>query len=279
MQITPERLQHEVGIIWVEDITALDYVREDLWTWCASRQQRPPWDGHDGRMIGYGVLAADAPHNGYPGQFSRRVFWLNTHDRDSGRMYLTGAPMEAVDPRTVAPGVPGVLTDHALGLRFSRGNDAVLLSSPDVPDNYREMAWLGYDLPTGFGRRMPPTGDKARPLACPHCHEDSLTLHAAQLHGVGGDIDINVILRDPPEAHELPTQWPLPEAVIRITLQCSMCQQWAGVEIRDVRALATCFRLVALDGPPADADDDAQETSGGENYRPSSADPGGGPPP
>jgi hypothetical protein len=62
----------------------------------------------EGRRVGYAVLRPDAPHDPQlPGNFTRRVFFLKDHDRDSDPdgVYSYGAPAEAVDPRTITPGV------------------------------------------------------------------------------------------------------------------------------------------------------------------------------
>jgi hypothetical protein len=54
------------------------------------------------------------------------VFWLKDYDRDSGHgTYLeVSAPSEAVDPRTVAPGVSGQLTARAWGGAVGRAAPA-----------------------------------------------------------------------------------------------------------------------------------------------------------
>jgi hypothetical protein len=45
------------------------------------------------------------------------VFWLLPHDRDTDPegLYATGAPAEAVDPRTLAPGSKGCKTERSEG--------------------------------------------------------------------------------------------------------------------------------------------------------------------
>lgn len=108
----------EQSIVWEEDIDDLDYVREFVVE--ANTRQRPvPWgDNREGRRVGYAVLFADSRNDGRPGTFNRRVFFLKDYDRDSdpeGPYSDYGAPSEAVDPRTVAPGVPGTITDRAWG--------------------------------------------------------------------------------------------------------------------------------------------------------------------
>jgi len=108
------QLGREVGVVWVDDVENPDYVRELVINWADTRQGPIHWDGA-GRMIGYSVLAADTPNNGHPCCFTRRVFVLYSRDRDSdpNGLYETGAPCEAVDPRTVRPCHCGVITDRA----------------------------------------------------------------------------------------------------------------------------------------------------------------------
>lgn len=112
-----EDLNQEESITWLEDIDKLDYVRQILTT-LPTRKRAPRRSRISGRLVGYGVLKATAPAElDNPGMFMRRVFTLASHDRDSqpDGVYKVGAPMEAVDPRTVAAGVPGRLTDRAWG--------------------------------------------------------------------------------------------------------------------------------------------------------------------
>ena len=110
--LKPDQLRHEGRIVWLRDIGPLDCVREDLWQ-VPFRRRAPRKGALPGRLVGYAELRPDAP--GDNGRFWRRVFWLKEYDRDSGAgPYLrVGAPCEAVDPRTVAPGVPGELTERA----------------------------------------------------------------------------------------------------------------------------------------------------------------------
>ncbi len=65
------------------------------------------------------MLRSDAPGDGgSPETFKRRVFWIKEHDRSEqpDGVYKSDAPSEAVDPRTVTPGVWGGRTDRALGV-------------------------------------------------------------------------------------------------------------------------------------------------------------------
>ena len=106
----------EINIVWDEDISHLDYVREIV-VYARTRQRPVPWHG-EGRRVGYTVLSKEAPNFAEPGEsrmFLRRLFFLLEHDRDRDPdgVYSTGAPMEAVDPRTVRPNVKGQLTERA----------------------------------------------------------------------------------------------------------------------------------------------------------------------
>ncbi len=99
--ITVDDLQYEESICWLEDISGLRYVREIVFI--AARWRRKPLRCAAGRVVGYSVLRSDAPNNGLPGTFTRRIFWLATHDP-----YDAVAPYEAVAPASVVPGRRGV---------------------------------------------------------------------------------------------------------------------------------------------------------------------------
>ncbi|MFI5635650.1 DUF6009 family protein [Streptomyces sp. NPDC051664] len=113
--IDPEELAHEADLVWLEDPAELDYVRQSL-DRLPSRRGRPAYH-RDGRMVGYAVLGEDARPSRASGTFRRRVFWLLPHDRDEQPegLYATGAPSEAVDPRTIAPRVKGYKTQRSEG--------------------------------------------------------------------------------------------------------------------------------------------------------------------
>jgi hypothetical protein len=117
--LTPLSLTAEEAIVWLEDTTAFEYVREHFQL-CGTRRRGPAFDFHrSGRIVGYAVLRAAARNNsGIPHLFLRRVFWVKPHDRseDPTGCYAADVPAEAIDPRTVRPGVPGELTDRARGL-------------------------------------------------------------------------------------------------------------------------------------------------------------------
>ncbi|MFJ3213786.1 DUF6009 family protein [Streptomyces flaveolus] len=113
--ITEDEILHETDLVWLEDPADLDYVRQSL-DRLPNRKGKPAYH-RDGRMIGYAVLGATAKPSRASGTFRRRVFWLLPHDRDSepDGLYSTGAPAEAVDPRTLEPRVKGYKTERSEG--------------------------------------------------------------------------------------------------------------------------------------------------------------------
>jgi hypothetical protein len=113
--IAEEEISHEAEIVWLEDIDKLDYVRQSL-DRLPTRRGKPAYH-RDGRMIGYATLATSAKASRSSGTFRRRVFWLLPHDRDADPegLYSTGAPAEAVDPRTLGPRDRGRKTERSEG--------------------------------------------------------------------------------------------------------------------------------------------------------------------
>ncbi|MFF1732012.1 DUF6009 family protein [Streptomyces sp. NPDC058247] len=107
-------LEHEDEIVWTEDVETLDYVRQSIELSISTRRKPVAWQG-SGRRVGYAVLRLDAPSGDEPVRFARRVFWVKGYDRSEqpNGTYEYSAPSEAVDPRTVAPGVWGELTESA----------------------------------------------------------------------------------------------------------------------------------------------------------------------
>lgn len=107
------QLTDEAEVIWLEDPENLDYVRQAL-DKVSTRRGRPRYE-RDGRMVGYTNLAADADRDPDSGLFARRTFFLLPHDRDNSPQgpYDEGAPGEAVDPRTIAPGKVGSKTERS----------------------------------------------------------------------------------------------------------------------------------------------------------------------
>lgn len=113
--ITDDEIAHETELVWLEDITDLDYVRQSL-DRLPSRRGKPAYH-RDGRLVGYAHLGPDAKASRSSGTFRRRVFWLLPHDRDTEPegLYATGAPAEAIDPRTLNPGRRGRKTERSEG--------------------------------------------------------------------------------------------------------------------------------------------------------------------
>ncbi|MFE4263153.1 DUF6009 family protein [Streptomyces sp. NPDC056883] len=113
--IAEEEILHEADLVWLEDISRLDYVRQSL-DRLPTRRGRPAYH-RDGRIVGYAVLGAGAKPSRSSGTFRRRVFWLLPHDRDTDPegLYASGAPAEAVDARTLAPGIKGSKTERSEG--------------------------------------------------------------------------------------------------------------------------------------------------------------------
>ncbi|NNJ08598.1 transcription factor, partial [Streptomyces sp. PKU-MA01144] len=110
--ITEDEIRDESEIIWLEDVTRLDYVRQSL-DRLPTRTGKPPYH-RDGRMVGYALLGPRAKASRSSGTFRRRVFWLLPHDRDAAPegLYAMGAPAEAVDPRTIAARTKGYKTER-----------------------------------------------------------------------------------------------------------------------------------------------------------------------
>jgi hypothetical protein len=113
--ITEDEIIHEVAFVWLEDFDRLDYVRQSL-DRLPTRRGKPAYH-RAGRMIGYALLGPRARPSHSSGTFRRRVFWLLPHDRDIDPqgLYATGAPAEAVDPRTLVPGLKGRKTARSEG--------------------------------------------------------------------------------------------------------------------------------------------------------------------
>ncbi|MEU1090636.1 DUF6009 family protein [Streptomyces sp. NPDC005576] len=113
--ISEDEISHESDLVWLEDVTELDYVRQSL-DRLPTRRGKPPYH-RDGRMIGYALLSPAAKASRSSGTFRRRVFWLLPHDRDAQPegLYASGAPAEAVDPRTLSAGAKGYKTERSEG--------------------------------------------------------------------------------------------------------------------------------------------------------------------
>lgn len=110
----------ESRIVWLLPINDLDYVREVVVNTRRRKGQPPYYRGFI--IVGYSELSENAKSTRPAYEFFRRVFWLRDNDRkapnDDGG-YQKGAPGEAIDPRTVSPGVMGKLTERAWGKPLS----------------------------------------------------------------------------------------------------------------------------------------------------------------
>ncbi|MFF3015428.1 MULTISPECIES: DUF6009 family protein [unclassified Streptomyces] len=111
--ISDDEIHHEVDLVWLEDVTELDYVRQSL-DRLPTRRGKPAYH-RDGRLVGYAQLDSKAKPSRSSGTFRRRVFWLLPHDRDTvpDGLYASGAPAEAVDPTTLAAGSRGRKTERS----------------------------------------------------------------------------------------------------------------------------------------------------------------------
>ncbi|MFF4648048.1 DUF6009 family protein [Streptomyces sp. NPDC001389] len=111
--ISDDEIHHEIDLVWLEDVTELDYVRQSL-DRLPTRRGKPAYH-RDGRLVGYAQLGPQAKPSRSSGTFRRRVFWLLPHDRDTlpDGLYATGAPAEAVDPTTLAAGSKGRKTERS----------------------------------------------------------------------------------------------------------------------------------------------------------------------
>ncbi|MFF1779930.1 DUF6009 family protein [Streptomyces virginiae] len=111
--ISDDEIHHEVDLVWLEDVTELDYVRQSL-DRLPTRRGKPAYH-RDGRLVGYAQLGPQAKASRSSGTFRRRVFWLLPHDRDTvpDGLYACGAPAEAVDPTTLTAGSKGRKTQRS----------------------------------------------------------------------------------------------------------------------------------------------------------------------
>ncbi len=111
----------ETAIVWLEDISGRDYVRQGWRGSCGSAKISPPngWalkgDGWRSRLVGYAKVDHEEvrhyrrAHGDQFLPFFRRIFTLKSCDRGEPDCrsdgYAIDTPAEAVDPRTVSPNV------------------------------------------------------------------------------------------------------------------------------------------------------------------------------
>lgn len=107
-------LTEEDGLVWLEDVEKLDYVRP-IFVGASTRAGRLPWRPSQGRLVGYTTVSEN--NTGVPNHFMRRAFYLHDHDRDSDPTGVYGRnnyPTEAVDPRTLGPKLAGEKTPRVI---------------------------------------------------------------------------------------------------------------------------------------------------------------------
>lgn len=96
-----ELLRDEISIKWLENPGRFRYLREAV-VLTPSRNQSVQLGGSGRRLIGYGVLRSGVRGFGRPQRrWHRRRFWFVKDGDECGE----SLPAEAVDPRTVWPGV------------------------------------------------------------------------------------------------------------------------------------------------------------------------------
>jgi hypothetical protein len=113
--LVEQMLEQESDIVWTEDVSGLDYVRQRINCYANRRIGGMQFRGL-GRRVGYSTLKPGSPRTNNP-WWVRREFSVSRDDRSEqpAGVYEIGTPVEGVDPRTVAPGVLGTLTERAWG--------------------------------------------------------------------------------------------------------------------------------------------------------------------
>ena len=96
-------LAYEKSIVWLEDIGSIPYVRTVRVRCARSRRGRLRVNSGE-RVVGYAKLLPDAPRDPLTARYTRRLFYLKEADLD---LRAGQPPSNAVDPRTVLPGVAG----------------------------------------------------------------------------------------------------------------------------------------------------------------------------
>lgn len=96
-------LFYEKSIVWLCDVRSLPFVRVKQVHSAVSRRG-PIYLGGDARVVGYSKLTPNAPRNAQSKGYTRRVFYLRADDLGDA---AGPTPRNAVDPKTVFPGVSG----------------------------------------------------------------------------------------------------------------------------------------------------------------------------
>lgn len=101
-------LAYEKSVVWLEDISAIPFVRVVDVRCARSRRGRLRLSGGQ-RVVGYSKLMADAPRDPDTKRFTRRLFYLEQTDLASP---AEPTPERSVDPNTVLPGFAGRAPDR-----------------------------------------------------------------------------------------------------------------------------------------------------------------------
>ena len=105
--IARSALDFERSIVWLESIEALDFTRVKTVTTANARDGLPEVD-EPVIVLGYSTLLDDAPVHPLSKKYIRRVFYLTV---DDAQLNMNAFPDDAVDPRTVLPGIEGSAPD------------------------------------------------------------------------------------------------------------------------------------------------------------------------
>ena len=97
-------LAFESSVIWTQDIESLDFVRVATVRNARNRGGKLRLDDDRLTVVGYTKLTDDAPTDPRTHHFTRRIFYLREED---SRLNLNAYPKDAVDPKSVYPGVEG----------------------------------------------------------------------------------------------------------------------------------------------------------------------------
>lgn len=104
-----DEIKSETGIVWLQDPKDFRFVRVAPFN--SYFFNRPPkkLPAHE-TLVGYTTGGErELEDDPYPYKV-RRLFYVMNSDFDN---YVDGCPMEAVDPLTLAPNEPGIVTERA----------------------------------------------------------------------------------------------------------------------------------------------------------------------
>lgn len=134
-------LSQEISILWLEDIAPFPYVRVVVSRSCKNQRGKLQ-AASAGRVIGFSRLRSDAPPDPATGCFTRRVFYLRDVDLDGTQAASGKLPRGALDPRTIAPGLPGTPAAELPSTKQAPATRLKPAKSVDPLDD-AVMEWLG----------------------------------------------------------------------------------------------------------------------------------------